>query len=124
MSVNLNVEQIKRLQSALKDQATDVSDIQFELENALKSTMHVNVYAVTRHFGGPEEGGWWYDVGELVEDVETTLEEAEAVKAELAQKHADVQDGDRHSACGGTDLQVEISEEPGRNWPEHTPHYE
>ena len=21
----------------------------------------VSVYAVTRHYGGPEEGGWWYD---------------------------------------------------------------
>jgi hypothetical protein len=26
----------------------------------------VNVYAVTRHYGGPEEGGWWYDEGEPV----------------------------------------------------------
>lgn len=21
----------------------------------------VNVYEVTRHYGGPEEGGWWYN---------------------------------------------------------------
>lgn len=25
--------------------------------------MYLNVYAVTRHYGGPEEGGWWYNVG-------------------------------------------------------------
>jgi len=25
---------------------------------------YVNLYAVTRHYGGPEEGGWWYDQGE------------------------------------------------------------
>jgi hypothetical protein len=25
--------------------------------------MYVNAYAVTRHFGGHEEGGWWYNAG-------------------------------------------------------------
>lgn len=24
---------------------------------------YVNAYAVTRHYGGPEEGGWWYNRG-------------------------------------------------------------
>ncbi len=27
---------------------------------------YVNAYFVTRHYGGPEEGGWWYDCGEPV----------------------------------------------------------
>lgn len=26
----------------------------------------VAFYAVDRAYGGPEEGGWWYDTGELV----------------------------------------------------------
>lgn len=26
----------------------------------------VGVYLVDRAYGGPEEGGWWYDCGELV----------------------------------------------------------
>jgi len=26
--------------------------------------LYVNVYRVTRHFGGPEEGGWYYNAGE------------------------------------------------------------
>lgn len=26
----------------------------------------VSVYMVDRGYGGPEEGGWWYDRGELV----------------------------------------------------------
>lgn len=29
---------------------------------------HVRVYGVSRAFGGAEEGGWWYDAHELVED--------------------------------------------------------
>tara|TARA_R110002020_G_scaffold215083_1_gene422209 strand:+ start:3012 stop:3404 length:393 start_codon:yes stop_codon:yes gene_type:complete len=24
---------------------------------------YVNAYSVTRHYGGPEEGGWWYNRG-------------------------------------------------------------
>jgi len=26
--------------------------------------LYVNAYRVSRAYGGPEEGGWWYDVGE------------------------------------------------------------
>lgn len=27
----------------------------------LQALMYVNAYEVTRHYGGPEEGGWWYN---------------------------------------------------------------
>lgn len=26
--------------------------------------MHVATYRVTKKYGGPEEGGWWYETGE------------------------------------------------------------
>ncbi len=29
--------------------------------------VYINAYAVTRHYGGPEEGGWHYDAGHPVE---------------------------------------------------------
>jgi hypothetical protein len=28
--------------------------------------LYVNVYAVTRHYGGPEEQGWWYNRGQVL----------------------------------------------------------
>jgi hypothetical protein len=31
--------------------------------------VYVNVYAVTRHYGGPQEGGWWYNVGQPLASV-------------------------------------------------------
>lgn len=31
--------------------------------------LYVNVYLVTRHYGGPQEGGWWFDVGEPLASV-------------------------------------------------------
>jgi len=29
----------------------------------LSPRKYVNAYLVSREYGGPEEGGWWYDVG-------------------------------------------------------------
>lgn len=34
----------------------------------------VAVYLENRQYGGPEEGGWWYDAGELVQDIAFHLE--------------------------------------------------
>ena len=36
------------------------------MQNRLK---YINAYEVTRHYGGPEEGGWWYNSGEPVASV-------------------------------------------------------
>ena len=33
----------------------------------------VNVHRVQRAFGGPEEGGWWYDRGNYLESIETAV---------------------------------------------------
>ena len=30
---------------------------------------HVTVYKIDRAYGGPEEGGWWYDYGTVLVDV-------------------------------------------------------
>jgi hypothetical protein len=31
--------------------------------------VYLNAYEVTRHYGGPEEGGWWYDHREPVASI-------------------------------------------------------
>ena len=38
----------------------------------------VSVYEANQAYGGPEEGGWWYDVGELVRTVRTFASRGEA----------------------------------------------
>lgn len=47
--------------------------------------MFVSHYRVTRHYGGPEEGGWYYDRHEFVTTVAQlpTLEEAQAHARDL-----------------------------------------
>ena len=29
----------------------------------------VNAYRINRRYGGPEEGGWWYDTGQLLASI-------------------------------------------------------
>lgn len=47
--------------------------------------VYLNVYLHDRAWGGPEEGGWWFDTYEHIPD-ESTMVKAEDVDAELAKK--------------------------------------
>ena len=91
---------------------------------------YVNVYEVNRHYGGPEEGGWWYDSGEPILSIRVRGKDAGEVEAcELILledlKRAYPDGGNRYSmAPGDTDYQVVIEEHEGREWPEERPHYE
>ena len=96
----------------------------YELEEALNRDVYINVYAVTRHFGGPEEGGWWYNAGEILESKQCHPELVNSVRAELEAKYADQKEGDIYSVRGGVDIEVQLSDEPGEDFPKHTPHYE
>lgn len=40
----------------------------------MRTLMYLNAYRVTRHYGGPEEGGWWYDAGEVLASVPVAAE--------------------------------------------------
>jgi len=37
-----------------------------------KIIKYISVYEITRYYGGPEEGGWYYDHYDLLESVELT----------------------------------------------------
>lgn len=85
--------------------------------------MNVNVYEVSRNYGGPEEGGWWYDTGHCVETRRcATRADAERVQAALRDEYP--RTGRRSSVLGGDDYEVVIEDGPGRDYPEHRPHYE
>ncbi|MGP5096281.1 hypothetical protein [Staphylococcus equorum] len=69
--------------------------------------MFINVYEVTREFGGHEEGGWYYDdytcvhshFVEAHEDVNGTIER-------LERTYNDLSEGDITSVNGGVDVRV------------------
>ena len=63
------------------DQLTAVSQ---EVQELMPDdVMYVNVYLVDLAYGGPEEGGWWYQHEEPVEILTTTRAESEALKKKL-----------------------------------------
>lgn len=84
----------------------------------------VSAYAVTRHYGGPEEGGWWYDWYELIQTVPTAPDGADVVRGELERVHSSVNVGDRFSVLGGATLSVMVEDSPGEFETRERPHYE
>ncbi len=84
----------------------------------------VNVYEVTREYGGPEEGGWWYNWYECLEIFPVREENAEQVKEFLLKGYSFIKEGDIYSVRGGTDLAVYIEDKPAESESRKRPHYE
>lgn len=49
--------------------------------------LYVNVYEVGRAYGGPEEGGWWFDTGSPVAAIPVALTEDEWDRAHQQWEH-------------------------------------
>lgn len=85
---------------------------------------YVGVYEVYRCYGGPEEGGWWYDSGSLIlAEMYDTYDEALQRGSEL---EVEWPDNNTYTSVvySGGDYRVRIDTEPPRNYPEDRPRYE
>jgi hypothetical protein len=85
-------------------------------------TAFVNVYALTRDFGGPEEGGWYYDSGEAVLSIRTTIEHAESLRECLMVEFPNY--GNRYSVIYYTkpqDHSVDVQAYPAEDWSDWNP---
>lgn len=96
----------------------------------MATTYVLAFYEIDRAYGGPEEGGWWFDCGQLVRIVRTFKSEEKAYRAarrangwlDRLQKHVrDVgsvaYDGGRYAA--------EVHEDfAPAHYPDQRPHYE
>lgn len=86
---------------------------------------YVNAYEVTRHYGGPEEGGWWFNCGEPLASVPLGPDQdPDPVKADLMEKLSDTNQGDIYSVNGGTMLNVTVEDDYAKPWPDEHPRYE
>ena len=85
----------------------------------------VTAYAVTREFGGPEEGGWWFDWFEPIETTMCRRSESESVIASLLEKHpADLPGGSLSSVMGGYGVEAYAETRYRALASRHTPRYE
>lgn len=87
------------------------------------TTVFVNVYEVDRIYGGPEEGGWWYDARTIIETREVSQYAVDDAVRELEEQYPNT--GKVYSVIyDGGDYRVRVEDQPGANYPEKTPHYE
>jgi hypothetical protein len=89
---------------------------------------YVNVYVLERPYGGPEEGGWYYEAGfpYLSVDV-TSMSEDDRRELVEALTRAYPDERKRSSVLygrDGYDYQVVVEEHEARQWPEEAPRYE
>lgn len=93
--------------------------------------MYVNIYLVNRQYGGPEEGGWWYDVGQAIETwtVRKGRRRARRLRRMLrkAQRKCRARNRGRkplHSVlCEGI-FEAYQENMPASDFPKHRPHFE
>lgn len=103
------------------------------------ATLYIAVDHVGQRYGGPEEGGWWYDVGyveefepirvHFKEDRTPYLKDGEReFLGKLAEKWAqDYEFGTHHRSSSrprGNDYDWRVTWDVPKDWPERRPYYE
>ena len=81
-------------------------------------TRWVTIYEVTRHYGGPEEGGWWYNWWEPVASFPVPLlpqRLALRMYKRLIPKYAERAWGDIYSVNDGMEIYVYTEWTRGEN---------
>lgn len=93
-------------------------------------TWFVTRYATTREYGGPEEGGWWYDWHQSPTLVATCTNDEEALAICRALNEAEKQirkderrPQGRFSVHGGEDMTYHIEKVFGEDTSTEVPHY-
>jgi hypothetical protein len=117
------------IQPTTEDLLDEINDLERRLSTAEhKATfadgVYVNVYRLDRCYGGPEEGGWWFDAGNVVHSFQmTSLTQAEALVTILRQQFTD--GGHRYSVRpNDEDYAVAVEPTPGESFPKERPFYE
>lgn len=89
-----------------------------------KKLSFVNVYEVTRHYGGDEEGGWWYNYYDCIESIPCEEKYSDTMTEHLANKYKGLKHGNIYSVLGGVDIEVLTESEPAESQTKETPRYE
>ena len=87
---------------------------------------YVNVYLVEQAYGGPEEGGWWYEVGEPVKTMPTRAHYLAKLRTRVGD-WCDRMNSTRPPmySVASTGVYVSVVEDnPARGYPSERPYYE
>ena len=85
----------------------------------------VSVYCVTRHYGGPEEGGWWYNRYDLETSLPIAWKGPSADECELFLRRVYGDgEGNIYSVSGGHQYEYVREYERGQHQTKGRPHYE
>lgn len=86
----------------------------------------MGIYYVDRRYGGPEEGGWWYNFYDF--DSTVTWDDECPIERRIAQEliaeHTGEAYGDIYSMRGGIEVCVIAERTPGMHRTTHRPYYE
>lgn len=86
----------------------------------------VNVYLEDRAYGGPEEGGWWYNCASVEKSVQcSSEEEAQKLYRKMFLEVEEMNIGRRpiSSVLSEGVYAVYLEQHKGESYPKHTPHY-
>ena len=97
-------------------ESTGLPHAPFAEDAGARRGYHLNEYLTNRPFGGPEEGGWWYDTGTFVacHGVYPTCEEARAALDAMQTRLAERRRGLHAPALGAL---LRLARRPGRAAP-------
>lgn len=97
----------------------------------------LNAYIETRHYGGGEEGGWWFNAGQALASMHIgvaselsfnvimrEIEHANEAYEFLESYYSEVAYGNIYSSRGGQALEVTFWDEPAQHYPQERPYYE
>ncbi len=76
----------------------------------MKKNYYVNVYSITRHYGGPEEGGTWYNILDCIASVPVKGRKAARKEIKRLKKIYGKGRGNIYSVLGGTLIQYSIED--------------
>jgi hypothetical protein len=89
---------------------------------------YVNVYLCDRAYGGPEEGGWWFDYGLAQRSFPVATQRRAERILELCKRICACRNEDRMSDVSSVisegRYEAWIEDEPAANYPALRPHYE
>lgn len=89
--------------------------------------LFANAYSANRLYGGPEEGGWWYDSGLPVASIPLPEDDDEARERwmDYLQKHVGwTSEHGTGSVLGHDVFEKRVEDHFAESYPEETPHYE